>query len=87
MPDEIVIVIRPNGSFQSVYSDDFPFADLGSLEVTKTGAVAWDAARQGWVAMMRDGRQSEPFVRRSQAVAWEHRQATAALLASEKRIR
>jgi len=81
---DIVIVLTLRGSFKAVYDDAFPFAELGPLKVHRAGSVAWDEAKQGWVATRAGGRQSEPFKLRSYAVAWEQAVAQAEMVELER---
>lgn len=80
---EIVIVFRPDGTFRSLWDDAFPFVELGQLKATKTGSVAWNEEKQGWIATLNDGRQSDPLALRGDAVAWEQAEALRELLGGE----
>lgn len=68
---EIVVVLHPDGTMESLYEDGFPFGDMGSVEVLRTGHVRWDPGARAWFAELFDGRRSQPFALRTDAVAWE----------------
>lgn len=69
--NEIVVVIHPDGTMESLWEDGFPFADMGQVDVVRTGQVRWDPVALGWFAELFDGRRSQLFYRRTDAVAWE----------------
>ena len=47
-----ILLIRPDGRVEAVYSDLLPALGLGRLRVERASSVEWDAGRQRWVARL-----------------------------------
>lgn len=82
--NEIVIQIDMNkGVMKTLWTDELPLEEFGVLRVTRASNVEFDDSAQAWFVATPDGvKIAEGFIRRSDALAWEHEWANQSLLSS-----
>jgi hypothetical protein len=51
------VLIRPNGNVDTVYSDQLPLRDIGTLHTRRASNVEFDEQTQEWVATTVGGRE------------------------------
>jgi hypothetical protein len=77
------IIIEPDGSIRTVYTEAIPLHELGVLEVKRFGNVEFDSEIQEWIVRLVSdpGHVAFSHPLRSEALAWEHRRAEESLCA------
>jgi len=68
-----ILVIRPNGKIETVYSDEIPYDAIGEVAVRRASTVEFDNDRHLWVAKTQSGRILAEGARRADVVAEEIR--------------
>jgi hypothetical protein len=56
MTQKRVIVIRPNGTVRTMWSDALPLREMGHVSAMRASSVEWDEEHQLWVARDNDGK-------------------------------
>lgn len=68
---ELVLVIDPDGTVRSLYTDKIPLRELGKLTVDRASQIEFDHATQTWYVEFPDGRRLTNFASRDEAIACE----------------
>ena len=64
--------LRQDGTIESIYSDDAPYAELGEVSIERASHVEWDAETASWgVQFVGEAVKRTGFASRKAALEWE----------------